>query len=249
MPFTDPLLPLSPISPFSSSFRYEERENLPLMLSMLHKAFTEAGLDWEVVVVEDSSPDGTYEVALDLARVYGADHVKIHKRPGKMGLGSAYKDGLHLATGNFVFLMDADLSHHPKFIPDFIAEQAKGDYDVVTGTRYRMGGAVYGWNLRRKLTSRVANYLAQLMLAPGASDLTGSFRLYKRSVLGRIMEVMESKGYVFQMEIIVRAKQLGFSVGEVPISFVDRIYGESKLGAMEIVAYLKGLWSLFKQVS
>ncbi len=103
----------------------------------------------------------------------------------------------------------------PKFIPDFVRKQAEKDYDIVSGTRYTGGGGVFGWDLRRKLTSRVANYLAQVLLAPGASDLTGSFRLYKREALDKIMTVMESKGYVFQMEIVVRAKQLSCSIGEV----------------------------------
>ena len=118
-------------------------------------------------------------------------------------------------------------------------------FDIVTGTRYQGNGGVFGWDLRRKLTSRVANYLADTLLAPGVSDLTGSFRLYKRASIDAIMSKMEGTGYVFQMEIIIRARQLDMSIGEVPITFVDRIYGESKLGAGEIVAYLKGLATLF----
>jgi glycosyltransferase involved in cell wall biosynthesis len=97
---------------------YNERENLPLIIWLLDRAFTSSSLAYEVVIVEDSSPDGTYEVAQRLQRVYGEDHIKILKRAGKLGLGSAYKDGLKLATGNFVFLMDADLSHHVRvFVP------------------------------------------------------------------------------------------------------------------------------------
>lgn len=91
---------------------YNERENLPLIMYLLDKGFKDAALDYEVVIVEDNSPDGTYEVALKLQEIYGEKHVKILKRDGKLGLGSAYKDGLKLAKGNFVFLMDADLSHH-----------------------------------------------------------------------------------------------------------------------------------------
>lgn len=104
---------------------------------------------------------------------------------------------------------------------------------------------VYGWDLRRKLTSRVANYLATVLLNPSVSDLTGSFRLYKRDVIEDIMSSIQGLGYVFQMEILVRARQRSYSIAEVPITFVDRIYGESKLGAGEIVAYLKGLLNLF----
>jgi len=99
--------------------------------------------------------------------------------------------------------------------------------------------------LRRILTSRGANLLANLLLTPGISDLTGSFRLYKKDVLTKLMQSVKGKTYVFQMEVIVRAKQAGYSISEVPIVFVDRIYGESKLGATEIVSYIKGLWNLF----
>jgi dolichol-phosphate mannosyltransferase len=141
--------------------------------------------------------------------------------------------------------MDADFSHHPKFIPAFIAEQARGDFDVVSGTRYRRGGGVHGWDLRRKLTSRVANYLAAVLLNPPASDLTGSFRLYRRSVLESVIRSFEPSGYVFQMEMVVRVAKEGYTIGEVPITFVDRIYGASKMGGNEIVHYLQALGRLF----
>ncbi|KAH0590139.1 dolichol-P-mannose synthesis [Termitomyces sp. 'cryptogamus'] len=106
-------------------------------------------------------------------------------------------------------------------------------------------GGVHGWDLRRKLTSRGANFLAATVLNPGVSDLTGSFRLYRLPVLRHIISVTQSKGYVFQMEMMVRARALGYTVGEVPITFVDRIFGESKLGADEVVSYAKGVWALF----
>jgi dolichol-phosphate mannosyltransferase len=227
---------------------YNERENLPLMISMLNTSFTAERLDYEVVIVEDSSPDGTLEVAKELQEIYGSKHVVIHSRPGKMGLGSAYIDGLKKCKGDFIFLMDADMSHHPKDIPSFIAKQKEEDYDVVTGTRYAQGGGIAGWDLRRILTSRGANFIATLLLNPGVSDLTGSFRLYKKAVLEDLMLSVKGRTYVFQMEVIVRAKLRGYTVAEVPIVFVDRLYGESKLGATEIVSYLKGLWDLFLDV-
>jgi dolichol-phosphate mannosyltransferase len=130
--------------------------------------------------------------------------------------------------------------------------------DIVTGTRYSSHskpsiegaapGGVYGWDLKRKLVSRGANFLADTVLSPGVSDLTGSFRLYRLPVLRHIISVTQSKGYVFQMEMMVRARALGYTVGEVPITFVDRIFGESKLGAGEIVGYAKGVWQLFTGV-
>lgn len=136
----------------------------------------------------------------------------------------------------------------PKFIPAFVAKQAEGDYDIVSGTRYEGGGGVQGWDLKRKLISRVANFAAHLLLTPGASDLTGSFRLYKRAVLETVIPEVKSRGYVFQMEVIVVARKHRFTIGEVPITFVDRRYGESKMGGSEIVLYLQGLWRLFTEM-
>lgn len=144
--------------------------------------------------------------------------------------------------------MDADFSHHPKFLPQMIALQKEGNYDIVTGTRYAGNGGVFGWDLKRKLVSRGANLFADTVLRPGVSDLTGSFRLYKKEVLQAVIERTESKGYTFQMEMMVRAKGMGFSVAEVPITFVDRLYGESKLGGDEIVEYAKGVMSLWVKV-
>lgn len=204
-------------------------------------------INWEIIVIDDNSPDRTDDCCEELIKIFG-NNLKLCKRTGKLGLGSAYRFGLKQASGDFIILMDADLSHHPKFIPEMIKKQMEGDFEVVSGTRYINGGGVFGWDLRRKLTSRVANFLAATLLAPPASDLTGSFRLYKRASIDRIMKHVVATGYVFQMEIIVRAANLGCSIGEVPITFVDRVYGESKLGGNEIVQYLKGLVGLFMSI-
>uniref|UniRef100_A0A8C5AWA0 Dolichol-phosphate mannosyltransferase subunit 1 n=1 Tax=Gadus morhua TaxID=8049 RepID=A0A8C5AWA0_GADMO len=201
---------------------YNERENLPLIVWLLVKYFGESGYDYEIIVIDDGSPDGTLEVAEQLQKIYGEDKILLRPRAKKLGLGTAYIHGIKHATGSFIFIMDADLSHHPKFIPEFIEKQKEGDYDLVSGTRYQGDGGVYGWDLRRKL-----------------------IRLYKRKVLEGLIERCVSKGYVFQMEMIIRARQLDYSIGEVPISFVDRVYGESKLGGNEIVSFLKGLLTLF----
>lgn len=227
---------------------YNERENLPIITYLLAKTFKEHSIDWEVIIVDDNSPDGTQEVALKLVELYGPDRVQLRPREGKLGLGTAYMHGLKYVTGDFVIIMDADFSHHPESIPEFIAKQKEKDYDIVTGTRYAGNGGVYGWDLKRKLISRGANFLATVVLRPNVSDLTGSFRLYKKDVLAKIIEATKSKGYVFQMEMMVRARSFGFTIAEVPISFVDRLYGESKLGGDEIVGYLKGVWTLFTTV-
>ncbi|KAL0463899.1 UNVERIFIED_CONTAM: Dolichol-phosphate mannosyltransferase subunit [Sesamum latifolium] len=207
---------------------YNERLNIALIVYLIFKHLQ--NVNFEVIVVDDGSPDGTQEIVKQLQQVYGEDRILLRPRPKKLGLGTAYMHGLKHATGNFVVIMDADLSHH-----------RETGASIVTGTRYVKGGGVHGWNLMRKLTSRGANVLAQTLLWPGVSDLTGSFRLYQKSVLEDVISSCVSKGYVFQMEMIVRASRKGYHIEEVPITFVDRVYGSSKLGGSEIVEYLKGL--------
>jgi len=230
---------------------YNERRNLPIITWLLNRTFTEQKLDWELIIVDDGSPDGTQVVANQLVKAY-SPHVVLKPRAGKLGLGTAYVHGLQFVTGNYVIIMDADFSHHPKFISQMIAKQKElhtnGGYDIVTGTRYAGDGGVFGWDLKRKLVSRGANLFADTVLRPGVSDLTGSFRLYKRAVLQKVIESTESKGYTFQMEMMVRAKAMGCTVAEVPITFVDRLYGESKLGGDEIVEYAKGVLTLWMKV-
>ncbi|KAM6340065.1 dolichol-phosphate mannosyltransferase subunit 1 isoform 3-T3 [Alca torda] len=193
---------------------YNERENLPLVVWLLVRTFRQSGNNFEIIIIDDGSPDGTQEIAEQLEKIYGSDKILLRPRPRKLGLGTAYIHGMKHATGNFIVIMDADLSHHPKFIPELIRKQKEGNFDIVSGTRYKGNGGVYGWDLRRKLISRGANFITQVLLRPGASDLTGSFRLYRKEVLQKLMEKCVSKGYVFQMEMIVRARQLGYTIGE-----------------------------------
>ncbi|KAH8319114.1 hypothetical protein KR067_010038 [Drosophila pandora] len=224
---------------------YNEKDNLPIIIWLIVKYMSASGYDYEVIVIDDGSPDGTLEVAKDLQSIYGEDKIILRPRKSKLGLGTAYIHGIKHATGDFIIIIDADLSHHPKFIPEFIKLQEKNDLDIVSGTRYAGDGGVYGWDFKRKLISRGANFLSQVLLRPNASDLTGSFRLYKKDVLEKCIASCVSKGYVFQMEMLVRARQHGYSIGEVPITFVDRIYGSSKLGGTEIVQFAKNLLYLF----
>ncbi|XP_013097293.1 dolichol-phosphate mannosyltransferase subunit 1 [Stomoxys calcitrans] len=224
---------------------YNEKDNLPIIIWLIMKYMNASGYQFEVIVIDDNSPDGTLEVAKDLQKIYGEDKIVLRPRSGKLGLGTAYMHGIQHATGDFIIIMDADLSHHPKFIPEFIELQKKHNYDIVSGTRYLGNGGVSGWDFKRKLISRGANFLSQLLLRPRASDLTGSFRLYKRRVLEMCIASCVSKGYVFQMEMLVRARQFDYTIGEVPITFVDRVYGESKLGGTEIIQFAKNLLYLF----
>ncbi|XP_059468446.1 dolichol-phosphate mannosyltransferase subunit 1 [Neocloeon triangulifer] len=227
---------------------YNERENLPIIIYLIIKAMEASNLKYEIIVIDDGSPDGTQEIAEKLQKFYGEDKIVLRPREKKLGLGTAYIHGIKHAKGNFIIIMDADLSHHPKFIPEFVKKQKEKDYDVVSGTRYLGNGGVFGWDFKRKLISCGANFLSQFLLRPGASDLTGSFRLYKKKVLEELVHSCVSKGYSFQMEIVVRAKSKKYTIGEVPISFVDRVYGESKLGTNEIYQFASSLLYLFATV-
>merc|ERR1712210_401730 len=206
---------------------YNEKENLPIIIWLIDQTMTKHDYNYEVIIIDDGSPDGTLEVAKQLQKIYCASKIVLRSREKKLGLGTAYIHGLKHAIGEFIKL------------------QAQNNLDIVTGTRYVDGGGVFGWDLKRKIVSRGANLLTQILLRPGVSDLTGSFRLYKREVLGTLVQACVSKGYVFQMEMMVRARQNSFTIGEVPITFVDRFYGESKLGANEISGFVKGLLYLF----
>ncbi|EFJ48826.1 hypothetical protein VOLCADRAFT_80923 [Volvox carteri f. nagariensis] len=222
---------------------YNERPNVAVLAWLLHKYLDEL-VSFEVVFVDDNSPDGTANAIKQLQAVYGTSRIRLVCRPGKLGLGTAYAAGLAASSGRFIILMDADLSHHPKHLPDFIAAQRATDADVVAGTRYRLGGGVAGWNLTRKLTSRGANLLASFLLGARTSDLTGAYRLYRRGALCELLHATTSRGYAFQMEVIVRAQYSRLRITEMPIVFVDRLYGESKLGMGEYVQFVRGLLGL-----
>lgn len=225
---------------------YNEKDNIPFIIYLLIDTLRTQDIDYEILLVDDNSPDGTAEVYSDLQALFPSVSLKILKRAGKLGLGSAYIEGLKYTQYDFVLIMDADLSHHPKYIPEMLKLQRTGNYDIVSGTRYAKGGGACGWGLKRVFISRSANFLAHFLLRPSLSDLTGSFRLYRRSLFELILKEIQSSGYIFQMEIAVRAeRRLDAKVAEVPIIFIERLYGESKLSAHEVFRYISGLLKLF----
>ncbi|CAB3409015.1 unnamed protein product [Caenorhabditis bovis] len=178
---------------------YNERENLPICFWLIEKYLKD--IAYEVIIIDDASPDGTLEIAKKLQNEFGENKIVLRPREGKLGLGTAYVHGMRHARGEFIILMDADLSHHPKYIPEMITLQQKYKLDIVTGTRYAKNGGVSGWDLKRKTISKGANFLAQFLLNPGVSDLTGSFRLYKKEILAKLISECVSKGYVFQVTL------------------------------------------------
>ncbi len=204
---------------------YNERENLPKLVEAIFAVEPELHL----LVVDDNSPDGTGELADDIARRDGRVHV-MH-RAGKLGLGTAYIAGFKWALARdypLVFEMDADFSHQPKYLPDFL--KAAEDADLVLGTRYIKGGGVEDWGPLRQLISRGGNLYARAILSMPFHDLTGGFKCFRRRVLEAIdLDSVRSVGYAFQIELTYRTWKQGFRIVEVPIVFPDRTAGKSKM--------------------
>jgi dolichol-phosphate mannosyltransferase len=182
-----------------------------------------------VLVVDDSSPDGTGELADELARAL--PWVEVLHRPVKEGLGPAYIAGFRhaLAAGaELVLEMDCDFSHDPNDVPRLI--QAAADADLVLGSRYARGGGTANWGLGRRIVSRGGCLYAQVVLGVGVRDLTGGFKCFRRFVLETIdLDALSARGYAFQIETTYRVIRAGLRVKEVPIRFVDRRVGESKM--------------------
>jgi len=202
---------------------YNERENLEAML----RALGDKGVD--VLVVDDNSPDGTGELADRLAREL--DYVDVLHRERKEGLGPAYLAGFRraLADGaDLVLEMDCDFSHDPNDVPRLVA--AVEEADVALGSRYVEGGAVRNWGVVRRFVSSGGSWYARVLLGVRIRDLTGGFKCYRREVLETIdLDAIHSKGYAFQIETTFRALRAGFRVVEIPITFVDREAGGSKM--------------------
>ena len=204
---------------------YNERENLKSLCDQVLTALPSADL----LIVDDNSPDGTGRLADEIA----ARDPRVHAlhRPGKMGLGTAYIQGFRWALERdyrFVFEMDADFSHQPKYLVDFL--RAVADADLVLGCRYMPGGGTVDWTLSRKLVSRGGNLYARAVMGLPFRDLTGGFKCFRREVLETIdLGAIASKGYAFQIELTYRTHQAGFRIAEVPIIFPDRKLGTSKM--------------------
>jgi dolichol-phosphate mannosyltransferase len=214
---------------------YNERENLERMV----RALGEQGVS--VLVIDDNSPDGTGELADRLAQQH--DHVEVLHRERKEGLGPAYLAGFRraLADGAELILeMDCDFSHDPADVRRLIA--AAGDADLALGSRYVAGGSVGNWGLVRRAVSAGGSLYARLLLGVPVRDLTGGFKCYGRAVLETIdLDAISSLGYAFQIETTYRALRAGFRVVEVPITFVDREHGGSKMSKTIV---LEAIWKV-----
>jgi dolichol-phosphate mannosyltransferase len=212
---------------------YNERANIEPMLRAL------APLGVQVLVIDDNSPDGTGELADGLAEEL--DFVSVLHRERKEGLGPAYVAGFHRALADgaeLVLEMDCDFSHDPRDVPRLI--DAAGSADVVLGSRYVEGGAIRNWGAVRRFVSFGGSLYARVVLGTSLHDLTGGFKCFRRRVLETIdLDAVTAKGYAFQIEMTYRALCAGFRVVEVPITFVDREQGGSKMSRAIV---LEAIW-------
>jgi dolichol-phosphate mannosyltransferase len=209
---------------------YDERENLPAMVEALEAVRERTPVPGDVLVIDDSSPDGTGVLADELAAERPWLHV-LH-RPVKEGLGRAYLAGFRWALERdyaYVLEMDCDFSHDPESVPSLLAAALAGA-DLVLGSRYCPGGGVRDWGLGRRVISAGGCLYARTILGIGVRDLTGGFKCFRRAVLERIpLAAVDAQGYMFQIEMTYRAIREGFRVVEVPITFADRRLGGSKM--------------------
>jgi dolichol-phosphate mannosyltransferase len=220
---------------------YNERENLPVLARgvLAHAGF-------RLLVVDDGSPDGTGEIADALVAEYPG-RVEVMHRTGKRGLGRSYIDGLRHAIAStdaeLICQMDADLSHNPEYLPALTAGAATAD--VVIGSRYLNGVSVVNWPLHRIFLSTFANRYIRAVTRLSASDCTSGFRCWRREALGRLpLDTMVSDGYAFLVEMLYDASRNGCRIGEVPIIFVERRQGQSKLSSNVIAESVIMPWRL-----
>ena len=205
---------------------YNERDNLEALVAGVFEVLPEA----DILVVDDASPDGTGELADEMAA--RETRVEVMHRTGKLGLGTAYLAGFAwgLERGyEYIFEMDADLSHDPKYLPSFL-EALEGGADLVIGSRNIPGGDVEGWGPFRHFLSKGGSLYSRTILGLGIRDLTSGYKAFRRNVLESInLNEVHSEGYSFQIELTYRAVLQGFSIVEVPIVFVDRRAGQSNM--------------------
>jgi dolichol-phosphate mannosyltransferase len=220
---------------------YNEKENLPRFVAAVRGALPEADL----LIVDDNSPDGTGQIADEIAAK--DSHVRVMHRAGKQGLGTAYlqafQKGLDEGYERF-FEMDADLSHDVRYLPDFVRALDEGA-DVVIGSRNVPGGGVEGWGLGRHVLSKGGSLYSRTILGLGVRDLTSGYKAFTRRALEAIeLSSVKSNGYSFQIELTYRAILRGMRVKEVPIVFVDRTAGRSKMSRKIFLEAIGMVWKL-----
>lgn len=216
---------------------YNERENLAKLVDLIDKSIN--GIEYEIVVVDDDSPDGTWKLATELANRYP---IRVIRRINERGLSTAVIEGFKQAKGDILVVMDADLQHPPEVIPRLVKPILEGKADLVIGSRYVRGGGVKEWGFIRKLVSKGAIFLAHMALPNlrGIKDPMSGFFAVKKNVIDGVE--LKPIGYKILLEILVKGK--AGRIMEVPYIFGERAGGESKLGKKQIIDYVKHLWRL-----
>lgn len=219
---------------------YNERDNIEKLSAMI--LAQDERID--ILFVDDNSPDGTGEIADRLAAA--SERVRVLHRAGKLGLGSAYREGFKIALDNgadYIVEMDADFSHDPTMLPLFI-EKMQG-FDLVIGSRYINGVSVVNWPIRRLILSYCASVYTRMITGLRLTDCTGGFKCFRRNVLEAIdLASIKSDGYSFQIEMNYRCHEKGFRIGELPIIFVDRHAGTSKMSKQIVREAVLMVWKL-----
>ena len=221
---------------------YNESDNIEKLLDLISRTDPAA----HVLIVDDNSPDRTYEIVERLMQTSYPARLFLLKRAGKLGLGTAYIAGFKWALArdyDYIFEMDADFSHDPKYLPAFLTAIEK--HDLVLGSRYVPGGGVKNWGLLRKIISRGGSLYARTILGLSLRDLTGGFKCFRRQVLESIdLDAVKSNGYSFQIEMTYRARCKGFRICETPIVFEDRTAGKSKMSRKIFLEAVLMVWKL-----
>ena len=219
---------------------YNERENIERLIEEIKNL----DRDFHVLIIDDNSPDSTGRIADGLAGKHS--EISVIHRPGKLGLGTAYITGFKYALENnynLIFTMDADFSHQPKYLIDLL-EKAK-EYDLVIGSRYIKDGRIKNWPFHRLILSRGANIYVRMVTGLPIFDSTGGFNCYRREILKKInLDRIISDGYAFQIEMKYKLWKEGFSIKEVPVTFIDRTRGTSKISKRIIFQAFFLVWKL-----
>ncbi|KAI5171760.1 dolichol-phosphate mannosyltransferase [Nematocida sp. LUAm3] len=211
---------------------HNERENASLLIYALSKILEQ--VEHEVILVDDGSTDGTAKACRDISKICGSS-LTVVERPEKLGLGNAYKRGLEEASGKYILLMDADLSHDPRDIPRLLKKLKETHASICIGSRYLKEGGVCNWSIFRRLTSRGANLLARIFTGLPCADMTNSYRIYKKDVLKCGIRSVGASGFAYQMEILYRCNA---TIAEIPVVFYERLSGVSKLSYKEYLHFL-----------
>lgn len=219
---------------------YNEKDTLPTLIDKLTREVKKIAEKFSIIIMDDSSPDGTGRIAEDLNKKY--QNITVIQRPSKLGLGSAYKQGFQIALDRFdpdyVVQMDADHSHDPKEIP-LMANKIK-DHDYVIASRHLPGSIVIGWGVGRKLLHSLAGNFAKGCAKLEITDPTSGFRMFKKSVLNAVnFSEIKSEGFAFQVELLCYLRRKGWHGIEIPTRFVNRKIGKSKMGLGETIQFSK----------